>query len=353
VVIAFLKGFFQKKVSLNNRFLLIAFLMCGIFFRAQSQDPEFSQFDAAPLHLNPALAGISQGARFNLNYRNQWPSMEKGYVTYAASFDMHIDKLSGGLGMLFIGDRVANGLLSSYYLNLMYSYQLKLSQRFAIKMAVQGGYIRKHVDWNSLTFSDQINPVTGFEDPFGNMNPTGEQTPDNFNINMPEFGAGFVAFSPKVYGGLSVKHLTKPKESLTGDGGARLPMRIDIHAGGDINLLPKSRDKELMLSPNILFAQQSTFMQLNFGTYLYTKYVYAGAWFRHTFGNSDAVIGVIGFKVSYIKVGYSYDYTVSGLQGLSGGAHEISISFSKGGDTHSLGTRGRGGQLDCPQFLRF
>jgi type IX secretion system PorP/SprF family membrane protein len=150
-----------------------------------------------------------------------------------------------------------------------------------------------------------------------------------------------------------VKHLTKPKESLTGDDDARLPMRIDIHAGGDINLVPNSRDKELVLSPNVLFAQQSSFLQLNFGTYLYTKYVYGGAWFRHTFGNSDAVIGVIGFKVSYIRVGYSYDYTVSRLQGLSGGAHEISISFSKGGGAGLSGPRGRGQQLDCPQFLKF
>src|SRR6185503_9598410 len=210
-----------------------------------------------------------------------------------------------------------------------YSYQLKLSKKFGIKMGLQGGYIRKNVDWNSLTFSDQINPITGFEDPFGNVNPTGEQTPGNFNINTPEIGVGFVAFSPNVYGGMSVKHLTKPKESFISDDDSRLPMRIDIHAGGDINLIPKQKRKELILSPNVLFAQQANFTQLNIGTYLYTKYIYGGAWFRHAFGNSDAIIGVLGVKVSSIRVGYSYDFTVSKLQGLSGGAHEISITFNK------------------------
>jgi len=342
---------------MNTRFLsswiVIAFLLFGNFYSAKSQDPEFTQFNAAPLHLNPALAGISYGPRFNLNYRNQYPSLDKGYVTYATSFDMHIDKMNGGIGVLFIGDRVADGLLSSYYLSLMYSYQLKLSKKFGIKLGVQGGYIRKHVDWTSLTFSDQIDPITGFEDPFGNINPTGEQTPDNFNVNMPEFGAGFVAFSPNVYGGISVKHLTRPKESFIGDDDARLPMRIDIHAGGDINLIPKQQRKDLVLSPNVLFAQQSNFTQLNIGTYLYTKYVYGGAWFRHTFGNSDAIIGVLGVKVSYIKVGYSYDYTISKLQGLSGGAHEISITFNREGADNSLNPKRRQGQLDCPQFLKF
>ena len=341
---------------MDSRFLstglVIICLLSGNIFSARSQDPEFTQFDAAPLYLNPALAGISYGPRFNLNYRNQWPSLDKGYVTYATSFDMHINKMSGGIGVLFVGDRVANGLLSSYYLSLMYSYQLKLSKKFGIKLGVQGGYIRKHLDWNSLTFSDQIDAITGFEDLFGNTNPTGEQTPGNFNVNMPEFGAGFVAFSPNVYGGISVKHLTRPKESLGADD-ARLPMRINIHIGGDINLIPKQQRKELLLSPIILFAQQSNFTQLNIGTYVYTKYVYGGLWFRHTFRNPDAVIGVLGVKVSYVKVGYSYDYTVSRLQGLSGGAHEISITFNKGGHDSSLNPKGKRGALDCPQFLRF
>ncbi|HXH20005.1 MAG TPA: PorP/SprF family type IX secretion system membrane protein [Chitinophagales bacterium] len=323
---------------------------CGTAF---PQDPEFTQFDAAPLHLNPALAGISYGPRFNLNYRNQWTSLEKGYVTYAASFDMHLDKLGGGLGVLFLGDRIANGLLSSYYISVMYAYQLKLSENFGIKLGVQGGFIRKHIDWHSLTFSDQINPLTGFEDPFGNMNPTGEQTPDNFNLNLHDFGAGFVAFSSKVYGGISVKHITQPKESFVSDEDARLPLRIDMHAGGDIDLVPHRKNTELTLSPNILLAQQSNFIQLNFGTYLYAKYIYGGVWFRHTFSNSDAVMGVVGIKYSYIRVGYSYDYTISTLQNLSGGAHEISITFNRGGGADSLNKKRRQGELDCPNFLNF
>jgi len=351
------KIFSSQKVSGNWKSLiggiLVVLLLSAVSSPAKCQDPEFTQFNAAPLHLNPALAGITIGPRFNLNYRNQWPSLQKGYVTYSTSFDMHLDKLNGGIGVLFIGDRIANGLLSSYYLSLMYSYQLRLSKNFGIKLALQGGYIRKHIDWTSLTFSDQINPLTGFEDPFGVPNLTGEQTPDNFNVNMPEVGAGFVAFSPKVYGGISVKHLTKPKESFITDDDSRLPLRLDIHAGGDIHLLPNQKRKELILSPNVLFAQQSNFIQLNIGTYLYTRYVYGGALFRYSFGNPDAVIGVIGFKVSVIRVGYSYDYTISKLQGLSGGAHEISIIFNRGGEDNSLSPKRRQGELECPRFLNF
>lgn len=45
------------------------------------QDPEFSQFFANPLHLNPALTGTSELPRFVLNYRNQWPQKGATYTT--------------------------------------------------------------------------------------------------------------------------------------------------------------------------------------------------------------------------------------------------------------------------------
>ncbi len=327
--------------------------MFFIFADANGQDPEFTQFNASPLHLNPALAGIAYGPRVNLNYRNQWPSLDKGYVTYAASFDMHIDAISGGIGMLMMADRIANGLLSNYHVSLFYAYQLKLSRNFGIKLGVQGGYGYRTVDWHRLTFSDQINPVTGFNDSFGNINPTGEIAPNSFNVHMADFGTGFMAFSKKIYGGISVRHLTKPKESILNDSDARLSFRIALHGGGDIDLAPKDKRKDLILSPNVMLAQQSNFTQLNLGTYFYTKHVYTGAWFRHTFSNSDAVMFVIGMKVSSIRVGYSYDYTLSGLQGVSGGAHELSFSFVRGGDDNSLNPRRKSGGLDCPRFLNF
>ncbi len=317
------------------------------------QDPEFSQFNAAPLYLNPALAGISYGPRVNLNYRNQWPNIDKGYVTFAASFDMHIKKLSGGIGVQFLGDRIANGLLSSYHINVMYSYQLRLSRKFGIKIGAMGGYAYRTVDWARLTFSDQINPIFGFEDEFGNANPTAEVPPSDFNIHMADVGVGFVAFSPDVYGGVAVTHISRPKDAFIEESEAILPLRISVHVGGDINLRPKQKKKELVLSPNALLAQQSNFLQLNVGTFLYSKYVYGGAWFRHTFANSDAVIGVLGVKISYVRIAYSYDYTVSKLQGLSGGAHEVSFTFNMGGDDNSLNSKRLKGQLECPSFLSF
>ena len=51
------------------------------------QDPEFSQFFANPLYLNPAFAGTTELPRTVLNYRNQWPQKGATFTTYALSFD--------------------------------------------------------------------------------------------------------------------------------------------------------------------------------------------------------------------------------------------------------------------------
>jgi hypothetical protein len=44
-------------------------------------------------------------------------------------------------------------------------------------------------------------------------------------------------------------------------------------------------------------------------------------------GQTDALIFVVGIQYSFIKVGYSYDITLSNLSNLSGGAHEVSLQF--------------------------
>ena len=55
-----------------------------------AQDPSFSQFFASPLTLNPALTGKFNGdLRVAGNYRNQWPTVNKAYVTSTLSIDFN------------------------------------------------------------------------------------------------------------------------------------------------------------------------------------------------------------------------------------------------------------------------
>src|SRR5437667_6058984 len=82
--------------------LLILF-GCGT---VTAQDPQFSQFYAAPLYLKPAFAGSTQQARVGMNYRNQWPAIDANFSTISAYGDLYIEDKNSGVGALLTRDYV-------------------------------------------------------------------------------------------------------------------------------------------------------------------------------------------------------------------------------------------------------
>ena len=75
-----------------KRILILGLSFIGTYCLAQ--DPQFTQFYANPLYLNPAFAGSTRCPRVGLNYRNQWPSLNKAYITESASYDQHFDAIA-------------------------------------------------------------------------------------------------------------------------------------------------------------------------------------------------------------------------------------------------------------------
>lgn len=329
--------------------------LSGLLFplAISAQDVEFSQFYAAPLHLNPALAGISYGPRFNINYRNQWPNINKGYVTYALSYDQHIDKLKGGVGVALHADRIAGGVIQQYVARLMYSYQWAMARRLGLKIALSGGVIHQQLDWNKLTFQDQIDPIYGFVNAAGQPNATAEAPPYNNRLLLPDFGTGIVIFTSRLFSGVSIHHLNAPRQSFYERNDYRLPLRISFQGGYVCDLTPRNKKDEVSLSPNILLVQQSNFSQLNAGAYFDYDFIRAGLFFRHTLRNSDALIAMLGFRIEYLRIAYSFDFTLSKMALNSGGAHEVSLVFNWRGDNNSLMPKGSGVPLLCPSLLRF
>ncbi|MGL5892099.1 MAG: type IX secretion system membrane protein PorP/SprF, partial [Bacteroidia bacterium] len=65
--------------------LLAAGLFCLPLTQLRAQDPEFSQFYANSLYLNPALSGAKICPSIQTNYRQQWPGISGTYSTFAAS----------------------------------------------------------------------------------------------------------------------------------------------------------------------------------------------------------------------------------------------------------------------------
>ena len=289
-----------------------------------SQDAEFSQFYANPLYLNPALAGATICPRAVGNFRDQWPTVGGAFVTYGASYDQYLDFAHGGVGLLFMTDRAGGGTLNTTTISLMYAYKFNISDHLYASTALKVSYFQRSLAWDKLTFEDMIDPQNGF------VLPTSEKQPDNLTVAAPDFSAGvFFGYDEKVYGGVAVDHLSQPKIGFYADNTSKLDMKITVHAGSIINLKSggSSDENEFTLSPNVLYQQQMKFHQLNVGLYMTYNWLIGGVWFRHNFENPDAVIPMVGMHYKNLRIGFSYDVTISNLKGATGGAYEASVSW--------------------------
>lgn len=276
------------------------------------QDPEFTQFYANPLYLNPAFAGTARCARFNLNYRNQWPGISGTYVTYSASCDKYVDAISGGLGLLVTNDKAGKGTLTTSNVSMMYSYARNLTREFSILFGIQAGVFQKGIDWSKLTFGDMIDERRGFV-----YNTKDVQLLTN-KTNV-DFAAGILGYSKRYFFGFAAHHLTQPDEGLLGV--SRLPMKLTGHAGATFSI--GGKESHTSISPNILYQKQQDFQQINLGMYINKKNIVAGVWYR----NQDALIIVLGFQQHFFRIGYSYDVTISKLTSATAGAHELSFAL--------------------------
>lgn len=279
----------------------------------KAQDPEFTQFYANPLYLNPALAGSNICPRVCINYRNQWPGISGTYVTTSASIDRYIFGIKSGIGLLVTNDNAGAGTLKTTNVSAVYSKQIQINRNFSVNAGLQATYGQKSIDWSKLTFGDMIHDRRGF---IYNT----EEVQNRSKKSFVDFSAGAVAFSKYIFVGFAAHHLTQPDEGLLYT--SKLPVKYTAHAGAVIPVGDKSN--EVSVSPNILYQQQQDFRQLNLGVYVKKGALVGGLWYR----NSDAFILLIGVEHGVFKAGYSYDVTVSKLTNASAGSHEISVGMN-------------------------
>ncbi len=304
-------------------FLILVLLTCGIG-SVKGQDAHFSQFYANPLYLNPAMAGTNVCPRITLNYRDQWPQIAGNFKSFSASYDQHFDKLSGGLGVILFGDRAGRGTLNTYSASLIYSFKIKVSRKFNIRLALQAGYYQTSLDWSQLTFGDMIDPKYGF------VYQTQELPPADLTKPGFDMGAGFLGYTKNFYFGMSASHIVPMYVGFVSET-YRVPVKWTAHVGAKFYLKRKSKKElnfgDISISPNVIYQNQLNFHYFNEGFYLCFYPFTVGLWLRHTLTNIDAVIFSAGVEYDFMRIGYSYDITASKLSGNTGGAHEISLQF--------------------------
>lgn len=312
----------------------------------KAQDPQFTQFYAAPMYLNPAFTGVTYEHRLVLNYRNQWPGISKAYQTYMASYDYNMPEINSGLGVTVMQDRAGTAGLTHTQFGLNYAYHFKVSKFSEIRMGANLNYNMKRLDFSKLKFNDQITTGSG----------TSLEAVNYEQLNFMDFAAGALLNSTQYWLGLSAKHLTQPNSSLTGDK-VPLPLSISLHGGYRFIMEQKTKELKRYISPAFNYRHEQKYDQLDIGVYYYHLPLNVGIWYRGlpfkkyaaTYSSREAIAILVGFDISEynLRVGYSYDITVSKL-GISNsmGAHELSLIY----EIAKKKKRSRRILVSCPKF---
>ncbi len=317
-----------------KKLILYIFFTVSMVNYVSAQDPQFAQYYAAPIYLNPAFTGQTEYSRGIVNYRNQWPTLPLPFQTLAASFDHHMYKQKSGIGGLITHDKM--GSYTNTDIGMVYSYYFYPNRKTKIRAGLQLDYIRRSAGFSSLIFGDQLDPD------FGQISPNSQ---DNYNgsntyKNMVSVSAGGLLLKKNAWLGLSVHHINQPNQSVTSERDP-LKMKISLNGGYSIRV---NRDRGIhnqnvyTLTPTFAYFYQGRFQQLNAGAYLTMEPLILGIWYKglpflksaNGFLNQDAISIMAGFKYQGVKFGYSYDITISKLTPSAGGAHEISLSYEFG-----------------------
>jgi type IX secretion system PorP/SprF family membrane protein len=308
----------------------------------QAQDVHFTQFDASPLIVNPALTGAFNGQwRAASIYRNQWRSVTIPFVTYGASFDSrvitdltHDDYLAAGVQLY--NDRAGDGNLSNFSGLVSVAYHKFLGAQEApnksLSIGLQGGYSQKSIDLSRLYFGDEyVNGI--FQQGTSQEYPYLNNKVNYFTVNTGLVWAHSVGENFGYTVGVSAMNLNQPQESLQKKKAS--DVGLGIRYAAQLGAVAYTSDK-FSLRPALLYQSQATATELIAGNEFHyivansevrsvATSVFLGGWYR----SSDAIMFSGGLEWKGVRFGLSYDYNTSSLKNASNGngGFEISLRY--------------------------
>lgn len=298
---------------------ILTFLLISLSGLSMGQDPLFTQYYSTSLYTNPAFTGINECPTITMVNRNQWPAVSGRFNSTFTSYEQYSNSLSGGIGGYIISDQQADGILKTLRVSGIYSYSFKVSTKTRVNISLESTYFQKSVDWDRMSYGDQIHPEYGFI--YGTNDIIGIEQISGFDVST-----GILIRTDKHFLGLSFHHLNEPKESLI-FGTSRLPIKYGIQGGVRLKSNNVIKGKPVFFTPTFILNRQGEFIHSNFGIYGNFAQFTAGVWYRGILFTeyNDSFISLIGIETDNYTLGYSYDLTISQLTPSTGGSHEISL----------------------------
>lgn len=275
--------------------------------RAQ-QDPQFTHYMYNMSVINPAYATDNEGV-LNIGglYRTQWVGAVGAPKT--ATFFAHTPiakRVEVGLSVVSdeIGDVVKDNAVFADV-----AYVIPVSDQNKLSFGVKGGLKFFDANFNGFQYSDAA-PDPAFA--------------NNINQLFPNVGVGTFFFSDRYYLGFSAPSLLRTKHLERSDAIATIGVE-EIHyffTGGYVfNFSDNLKFKPAFMAKGVKGSPMAFDVTANV---LINDRIEFGAGYRL----DDSVSGLVNVYITpTLRLGYSYDYTLTNLGNFNSGTHEIFLLF--------------------------
>ncbi|BFG69140.1 type IX secretion system membrane protein PorP/SprF [Sediminibacterium sp. KACHI17] len=320
-------------MKVMKRCLLIAYLVmvCIIQKVNAQQQIQFSQYVFNPLTVNPAYAGYRGDVYLSAVFRKQWVNIPGAPESGAVSVDgLRLkNNESVGWGFQIATDKLGPQEATNLYANYAYRIQLDHEDTRRFCLGLGFGATQYRIDGSALKFvddNDQAIPI------------------QSHTRIVPDANFGIFYYTPKSYIGISVMDLLSRYNvdfgySFNNNRYATMTrsQHIYLNAGtmftlsDQVKLKPSFMWKEDFKGPSnfdfTVFALLDEKLWLG-GSYRTGISIWDKKYLARDLDKRDAfsLIAEI-FLTDKLRVGYSYDQMLNGLNNYQNGSHELSIGI--------------------------
>ena len=327
-----------------RNYVLSCLALCSVLRLCAQQEPGYTKYMFNTLAYNPGYAGSHDHLAVSALYRSQWMNWgaaQGAPITQTVSIHSPWRKRIG-LGLSLVNDAIgARGTTSA---QLVYAYRIPFGDA-TLALGLQGGVLSYRANWDKLSYRDPQSNDAAFNQ-------------GNINEILPTFGAGVYFYAPKFYLGLSVPTLLewKLRQRLSTEEGLRIGQlyrHLYVAAGAALPL----QGEDLVFKPSILVKTagllsagnqtngQPVQSPITFDvdlSLLFFQKLWVGGAFRSSFNafNNAEFTGIdpldphdsadlwAAFYLSQqLRIGASYDFTLSKMQSVGGNSFEVVIGY--------------------------
>jgi len=268
------------------------------------QDSQYTQYIYNTMSVNSAYTGQRDVLSYTGLYRTQWVGIDGAPKTLTFGIHSPLKNENLGMGISIVSDQL--GPIREDYINLNFSYTIRLNRSTELSFGLKGGL---------HNLSSDFSRGNSFQNTDVAFN-------ENISLFSPTIGAGLYLHSTRGYLGLSApnflttEHYNDYKESLASE-----RLHLFLIGGYVFNI-----DNDIKLKPAFLIKAVSgapLIADLSINAMFNNRFVF-GLAYRW----DDSLSGLTGLQVNKtLFIGYAYDYNTSIGNKYTGGTHEVMLRF--------------------------